>query len=151
MNFFIVSAFCCSSLVGKPICFCLWSYIIFSTVARVSPSRSLSCEFSGCTFLVSISGSPRRAQRHHSMSFFFASVNTTVARSSTVQKQSSGFTSPKKSASSNVVTFEDAFDSEDLIPNVRCFFLTSHTTERAGVSRGTRTRTSTSESVWVHV
>lgn len=32
MNFLSISCFCCSSLVGSPICFWRWSYIIFSTV-----------------------------------------------------------------------------------------------------------------------
>ena len=50
-----------------PIFFCLWSYIIFSTMERVSPSRSESCEFSGATFCVSISGSPLSTQLHHSV------------------------------------------------------------------------------------
>lgn len=38
-----MSCFFCSSDVGRPIDFCLWSYIIFSTMPRVSPSRSDSC------------------------------------------------------------------------------------------------------------
>lgn len=38
-----MSCFFCSSDVGRPIDFCLWSYIIFSTIPRVSPSRSDSC------------------------------------------------------------------------------------------------------------
>ena len=45
-----------------PRAFCLWSYIIFSTVWRVSPSRSESFEFSGSTFCVLISGSPFTTQ-----------------------------------------------------------------------------------------
>lgn len=38
-----MSCFFCSSDVGRPMDFCLWSYIIFSTIPRVSPSRSDSC------------------------------------------------------------------------------------------------------------
>ena len=38
MNFLSMSCFFCSSDVGKPISFCLWSNIIFSTIERVSPS-----------------------------------------------------------------------------------------------------------------
>ena len=38
--FCIMSCFFCSSDVGLPISFCRWSYIIFSTMARVSPSKS---------------------------------------------------------------------------------------------------------------
>lgn len=41
--FLRISCFFCSSDVGRPIDFCLWSYIIFSTIPRVSPSRSDSC------------------------------------------------------------------------------------------------------------
>ena len=44
-----MSCFFCSSEVGLPISFWRWSYIIFSTIPRVSPSRSLSLLFSGCT------------------------------------------------------------------------------------------------------
>ena len=43
------TCFFCSSLVGSPAAFCRWSYIIFSTVCRVSPSRSDKEEFSGST------------------------------------------------------------------------------------------------------
>ena len=43
------TCFFCSSLVGRPAAFWRWSYIIFSTVCRVSPSRSESDEFSGST------------------------------------------------------------------------------------------------------
>lgn len=39
-HFLRISCFFCSSDVGSPIDFCLWSYIIFSTIPRVSPSRS---------------------------------------------------------------------------------------------------------------
>lgn len=49
MNFLSSSCFFCSSEEGSPICFCRWSYIIFSTVTRVSLSRSVSFEFSGST------------------------------------------------------------------------------------------------------
>lgn len=41
--FLRISCFFCSSEVGRPIDFCRWSYIIFSTIPRVSPSRSDSC------------------------------------------------------------------------------------------------------------
>mmetsp|Transcript_18849 Transcript_18849/g.48578 ORF Transcript_18849/g.48578 Transcript_18849/m.48578 type:complete len:263 (+) Transcript_18849:276-1064(+) len=92
MNFLSISCLFCSSDVGSPICFCRWSYIIFSTVWRVSPSRSESCEFSGSTFCVSISGSPTSTHFHHSMSFCFCSVMFTTLLSSTVQKQSSALT-----------------------------------------------------------
>lgn len=42
-HFLRMSCFFCSSDVGRPMDFCLWSYIIFSTIPRVSPSRSDSC------------------------------------------------------------------------------------------------------------
>ena len=35
-----ISIFFSSSLVGLPSSFCRWSYIIFSTIPRVSPSKS---------------------------------------------------------------------------------------------------------------
>ena len=56
MNCFIMSCFFISSDVGWPFIFWCWSNIIFSTVARVSPSKSLSFEFSGVTFFVSMHG-----------------------------------------------------------------------------------------------
>ena len=56
MNFCNISCFFCSSLVGFPCLFISWSYIIFSTMPRVSPSRSPSFEFSGTIFEVSILG-----------------------------------------------------------------------------------------------
>ena len=43
------------------------AHIIFSTVWRVSPSRSDSFEFSGSTFCVLISGSPLTTHFHHSI------------------------------------------------------------------------------------
>ena len=49
MNLSMMSFFFCSSEVGRPISFCLWSNIIFSTMDLVSPSKSLSLEFSGWT------------------------------------------------------------------------------------------------------
>ena len=39
-HYFRISCFFCSSEVGSPMDFCLWSYIIFSTMLRVSLSRS---------------------------------------------------------------------------------------------------------------
>jgi len=39
MNFASTSCFFCSSDVGNPMAFCRWSYIIFSTVCRVSPDK----------------------------------------------------------------------------------------------------------------
>ena len=50
INFLSMSCLDCSSAVGFPAAFCRWSYIIFSTVCRVSPSRSDSFEFSGSTW-----------------------------------------------------------------------------------------------------
>lgn len=46
-HFLRMSCFFCSSDVGRPMDFCLWSYIIFSTIPRVSPSRSDSCSGGG--------------------------------------------------------------------------------------------------------
>ena len=43
-HLFITSCFFCSSDVGLPISFCRWSNIIFSTIDRVSPSKSDSCK-----------------------------------------------------------------------------------------------------------
>lgn len=54
MNSFNFYCFCNSSLVGKPACFWRISNIIFSTVDRVSPSRSESLEGSGLIFWVLI-------------------------------------------------------------------------------------------------
>lgn len=48
-HFLRMSCFFCSSDVGRPMDFCLWSYIIFSTIPRVSPSRSDSCSGEGGT------------------------------------------------------------------------------------------------------
>jgi len=66
-----MSCFFCSSDVGRPCCFRLWSYIIFSTIPRVSPSKSDSFEFSGLTFFVLISGSVLITRDHHSILFIW--------------------------------------------------------------------------------
>jgi hypothetical protein len=50
--------------------------IIFSTVLRVSESKSLSLEFSGSTLAVLISGSPTATRDHQCILLFLA--NTTV-------------------------------------------------------------------------
>lgn len=67
--FLITSCFFCSSDVGKPSSFCLWSYIIFSTRPLVSPSRSESLLGSGFTFFVLISGSQVTTCAHHCILF----------------------------------------------------------------------------------
>lgn len=54
MNSFNFYCFWSSSDVGSPCCFCLISNIIFSTVERVSPSKSESFEGSGLIFWVLI-------------------------------------------------------------------------------------------------
>mmetsp|Transcript_26469 Transcript_26469/g.88694 ORF Transcript_26469/g.88694 Transcript_26469/m.88694 type:complete len:259 (+) Transcript_26469:245-1021(+) len=87
-----MSNFFCSSFEGRPICFRLWSSIIFSTTWRVSPSRSERLEFSGSTFCVLISGSPTITRFHHSMSLTFCSVMFTTRLSSTSHMESSAFT-----------------------------------------------------------
>mmetsp|Transcript_20302 Transcript_20302/g.34581 ORF Transcript_20302/g.34581 Transcript_20302/m.34581 type:complete len:223 (+) Transcript_20302:70-738(+) len=102
MNFLSMSCLLCSSEVGSPADFCRWSYIIFSTVCRVSPSRSDSFEFSGSTFCVLISSSPTTTVLHHSIWFDLVSVSDTsrlpsAALSSTDQKQSSILTAAKSS------------------------------------------------------
>ena len=56
INFSSISCFFCSSLVGFPCLFISWSYIIFSTMPLVSPSRSPSLLFSGTILDVSILG-----------------------------------------------------------------------------------------------
>ena len=88
----LTSLFFCSSEVGLPMAFCWLSYcvsaafrkltrqystrayhlaanrlrtIIFSTMARVSPSRSLSLLLSGVIFVVSIFGALLTTFSHH--------------------------------------------------------------------------------------
>lgn len=65
LNFSSVSILRISSDVGLPVCRCWLSNIIFSTMARVSPSRSLSFEFSGWILVVSSLGSCVRTCGHH--------------------------------------------------------------------------------------
>mmetsp|Transcript_49226 Transcript_49226/g.142678 ORF Transcript_49226/g.142678 Transcript_49226/m.142678 type:complete len:249 (-) Transcript_49226:227-973(-) len=72
--------------------FCRWSYIIFSTVILVSPSRSESLEFSGTIFLVSMDGSPCITQFHHFIPSSFSNVICTTLLSNKVHMQSSGLT-----------------------------------------------------------
>ena len=50
------------------------THIIFSTIDRVSPSRSDNFEFSGCTFFVLISGSVLTSLFHHSILLIFSRV-----------------------------------------------------------------------------
>ena len=50
----------------------LYTYIIFSTIDLVSPSRSDNLEFSGWTLLVLISGSVVTNFDHHSILFIFS-------------------------------------------------------------------------------
>mmetsp|Transcript_19851 Transcript_19851/g.51584 ORF Transcript_19851/g.51584 Transcript_19851/m.51584 type:complete len:240 (+) Transcript_19851:94-813(+) len=98
MNFSSTSCLPCSSAVGLPMAFWRWSYIIFSTVMRVSPSNSLSLLFSGWTFCVLISGSPTITFFHHICLSSFCSAITisfsprSPGASSKVQKQSSTIT-----------------------------------------------------------
>lgn len=68
-HFLMTSCFFCSSDVGRPSSFCLWSYIIFSTRPLVSPSRSDSLLGSGFTFFVLISGSLVITCAHHCILF----------------------------------------------------------------------------------
>jgi hypothetical protein len=65
-NFFRISSFFCSSLVGLPDSFWRWSNIIFSTMPLVSPSKSLSLLFSGWILEVSILGAEVMTCGHHS-------------------------------------------------------------------------------------
>lgn len=67
--FLITSCFFCSSDVGSPSSFWRWSYIIFSTRPRVSPSKSESLLGSGLTFFVLISGSLVTMLAHHCILF----------------------------------------------------------------------------------
>ncbi len=57
-----------------------WSYIIFSTMPLVSPSRSESLLFSGCTFFVLISGSLTTSRFHHSILFFLTNRVVTIQK-----------------------------------------------------------------------
>lgn len=61
-----ISSFFCSSLDGRPISFCRWSYIIFSTMPRVSPSRSDSLLLSGTILVTSMDGAVVTTCAHHS-------------------------------------------------------------------------------------
>mmetsp|Transcript_34600 Transcript_34600/g.108686 ORF Transcript_34600/g.108686 Transcript_34600/m.108686 type:complete len:249 (+) Transcript_34600:1075-1821(+) len=72
--------------------FCRWSYIIFSTVILVSPSRSESLEFSGTIFFVSMVASPCITQLHHFIPSSFSRVICTTLLSTRVHMQSSGLT-----------------------------------------------------------
>lgn len=74
MNSLSLSYFYCSSEDGRPFCFCCWSYIIFSTVWRVSPSRSDSLEFSGSTFWQLILVCPLIIQSHQFIWFFLVKL-----------------------------------------------------------------------------
>lgn len=59
--------------------------IIFSTIARVSPSRSLSLEFSGVIFVVSILGAFLTTFSHHVDWFAFSRDSTISLWSSAAQ------------------------------------------------------------------
>lgn len=94
-----MSCFLRSSLVGKPISFWRWSYIIFSTMLRVSPSRSDSFDGSGLILRVEISGSLVTRRFHQFMRLIFSSVISTVLLSCSTQTDSSCLTSPHSSPS----------------------------------------------------
>ncbi|TKW59723.1 hypothetical protein CTA1_10415 [Colletotrichum tanaceti] len=62
-----MSNFFCSSEVGRPCSFWRWSHIIFSTMPRVSPSRSDSLLVSGVILETSILGAVVTTCAHHSI------------------------------------------------------------------------------------
>mmetsp|Transcript_61321 Transcript_61321/g.146187 ORF Transcript_61321/g.146187 Transcript_61321/m.146187 type:complete len:242 (-) Transcript_61321:244-969(-) len=136
---------CCFSWseVGFPRDFCLWSYIIFSTVMRVSPSKSESLEFSGTIFLVSMPGSPSITQFHHFMLSNFSKVICTTLLSMRVHMQSSGFTLecilPFKMRGSPLMP---SFSVSPPMSQMTCFAFTPG---------GTGTKTSSVLSVWVQL
>mmetsp|Transcript_47362 Transcript_47362/g.100649 ORF Transcript_47362/g.100649 Transcript_47362/m.100649 type:complete len:311 (-) Transcript_47362:230-1162(-) len=136
LNLSRISFFFSSSLVGLPIAFCLWSYIIFSTVCLVSPSRSLSWLFSGCTFCTFILGSPLHTDSHHSIRFSFCSVRTRRFPSSTVQKESS--TTIVRDRSSSTI---GSFPLSPILMRF-LFMTTSRSFPRVPSGRGTFTESS---------
>lgn len=93
MNFLRTSCFFCSSLVGSPSSFCRWSYIIFSTKPRVSPSKSDNFDGSGLILRVEISGSVATSRLHQFMPFNFSKLITIVFPSWRTHIESSVFTS----------------------------------------------------------
>lgn len=93
MNFFRTSCFFCSSLVGNPSSFCRWSYIIFSTRPRVSPSKSDNFDGSGLILRVDISGSVVTSRFHQFMPFNFSKLMTITFPSCNTHIDSSVFTS----------------------------------------------------------
>mmetsp|Transcript_4788 Transcript_4788/g.12375 ORF Transcript_4788/g.12375 Transcript_4788/m.12375 type:complete len:332 (+) Transcript_4788:1055-2050(+) len=147
MNFSRMSCLPISSAVGLPRAFWRWSNIIFSTVIRVSPSRSPSLEFSGWTFWVLISGSPTMTHFHHSILFSFCMEMTTslrpAASSSRVQKQSSTMIFLWRSPSTMGGWF--------LTPTVMWVFFMSTTRSRDLTAAGTGTWIWSSWSCWVQI
>mmetsp|Transcript_26783 Transcript_26783/g.63514 ORF Transcript_26783/g.63514 Transcript_26783/m.63514 type:complete len:395 (-) Transcript_26783:161-1345(-) len=142
LNFSRMSNFFCSSAVGRPIAFCLWSYIIFSTVCLVSPSRSLRFEFSGWILCSLIFGSPSHGHSHHSMSPSFWRVRTSRLPSSTVQKESSTMIALVRGAS----TIGSDWPRREIF---RCFFFIVTFRSRPRVLSGRGTLTTSSWSVCV--
>ena len=121
MNFDITSCFFWSSLVGRPISFWRWSYIIFSTKDLVSPSKSESFDGSGLIFLVDIAGSEVISLSHHDIWLIFSNVMTTVFLS-IVQSESSVLISAFNSPSMMGGWF--------LSPSFKAFLLMTQTTSR---------------------
>ena len=145
MNFFIKPILLSWSLVGFPAAFCRWSYIIFSTVDRVSPSKSAKLEFSGTTFFVSILGSPFITFSHQLIWLDFVSVNRTSRLSSNVQNESSGL------ILSHNLDFSGILNAgSDFKPNLNVVAVNSQTISFARVPTGTGKRTSTSCNVCDH-
>ncbi|KAL7544332.1 hypothetical protein ACHAWF_007718 [Thalassiosira exigua] len=142
LNFSKISCFFSSSLVGRPIAFCRWSYIIFSTVCRVSPSKSDKLLFSGWIFWRLILGSDRHTDSHHSMSFDFCSVKTRRLPSSIVQKESS-----------TIIAFASASSTTGSVRPLRATFrrvlVMTTFRSRPRVFSGRGTNTDTSCKVWV--
>mmetsp|Transcript_24898 Transcript_24898/g.80191 ORF Transcript_24898/g.80191 Transcript_24898/m.80191 type:complete len:315 (+) Transcript_24898:218-1162(+) len=145
MNRSRTSCFFISSLVGRPIIFWRWSNIIFSTVLRVSGSRSPRLEFSGSTLVVSISGSPSITPFHHSMPCSLNSSSTTArpwAVSSSVHIESSALIRLCSLPSTNGAC--------PLRPTFSVVGVMATTMSRERVPGGTSTFTVTSDSVCVH-
>lgn len=79
LNFSNSCIFCCSSLVGKPAAFWRWSYIIFSTMPRVSLSSSSNLLLSGSILLRSTQLCPCTTHGHQFIRSCFSRCMLTVA------------------------------------------------------------------------
>mmetsp|Transcript_45762 Transcript_45762/g.111577 ORF Transcript_45762/g.111577 Transcript_45762/m.111577 type:complete len:241 (-) Transcript_45762:632-1354(-) len=148
LKFSSMSNFCCSSLVGNPNAFCLWSNIIFSTVFRVSPSRSVSDEFSGWIFLtLTFTSSSVHTQSHHSIWFSFCKLMTSRLPSSTVQNESSQMIGLHNGELSTIVFIDDVSLSRSVTLSCVRPMLTFKSRPR--VPSGTGILTVTSDNVCV--